>query len=141
VKLTTHLHLVLRSKYEWSCKSILQYAFMAWCSVKAQGQLYLYPLPGIARVPDTWKYKSGVLPLCQGRESGPFIRTTPPNVMTRKEFLGNSLGSRGVRCSQCDRSACCVTVQALNSLMLCVTCHCSRGLSQGRLPASHRGWL
>jgi hypothetical protein len=27
---------------EWSYTSTPQYAFMAWCSVKAQGQLYLY---------------------------------------------------------------------------------------------------
>jgi hypothetical protein len=26
----------------WSCISIPQYAFMAWCSVKAQGQIYLF---------------------------------------------------------------------------------------------------
>jgi hypothetical protein len=32
---------VPRSKNEWSYTSISQYAFMAWCSVKAQG-LYLY---------------------------------------------------------------------------------------------------
>jgi hypothetical protein len=30
------------SSAEWSYTSIPQYAFMAWCSVKAQGQLYLY---------------------------------------------------------------------------------------------------
>jgi hypothetical protein len=36
MKLTTHLHLVLRSKNEWSYTSTPQYAFMAWCSVKAQ---------------------------------------------------------------------------------------------------------
>jgi hypothetical protein len=43
VNLTTHLHLVPRSKNEWSYTSTPQYAFMAWCSVKrkAQGQLYL----------------------------------------------------------------------------------------------------
>jgi hypothetical protein len=34
-------HLVPRLKNEWSYTSTLQYAFMAWCSVKAQGQLYL----------------------------------------------------------------------------------------------------
>jgi hypothetical protein len=34
VKLTTHLHLVARSKSEWSYTSTSQYAFMAWCSVK-----------------------------------------------------------------------------------------------------------
>jgi hypothetical protein len=45
VKLTTHLHLVPRSKNEWSYTSIPQYAFMAWCSVEAQGQLYLYLNP------------------------------------------------------------------------------------------------
>jgi hypothetical protein len=43
VKLTTHLHLVLRSKNELSYTSTPQYAFMAWCSVEAQGQLYLLP--------------------------------------------------------------------------------------------------
>jgi hypothetical protein len=42
VKLTTHLHLVPRSKNEWSYTSTPQYALMAWFSVKAQGQLYLY---------------------------------------------------------------------------------------------------
>jgi hypothetical protein len=42
MKLTTHLHLMPRSKDEWSYTSTPQYAFMAWCSVKAQGQLYLY---------------------------------------------------------------------------------------------------
>jgi hypothetical protein len=31
-------------KNEWSNTSIPQYAFMAWCSVKAQGKLYLYLL-------------------------------------------------------------------------------------------------
>jgi hypothetical protein len=41
VKLTTHLHLVPSSKNEWSYTFTPQYAFMAWCSVKAQGQLYL----------------------------------------------------------------------------------------------------
>jgi hypothetical protein len=42
VKLTTHLHLVPRSKNEWSYTSTPPHAFMAWCSVKTQGQLYLY---------------------------------------------------------------------------------------------------
>jgi hypothetical protein len=42
VKLTTHLYVMQRSKNEWSYTSTPQYAFMAWCSVKAQGQLYLY---------------------------------------------------------------------------------------------------
>jgi hypothetical protein len=35
VKLTTHLHLVPRSKNEWNYTCTPQYAFMAWCSVKA----------------------------------------------------------------------------------------------------------
>jgi hypothetical protein len=42
VKLTTHLHLVPRSKNAWSYNSTPQSAFMVWCSVKmAQGQLYV----------------------------------------------------------------------------------------------------
>jgi len=35
----SHLHLVPNV---WSYTSTHQYAFMAWVSVKAQGQLYLY---------------------------------------------------------------------------------------------------
>jgi len=34
VKLTTHLHLVPRSKNAWSYTSNPQYAFVAWCLVK-----------------------------------------------------------------------------------------------------------
>jgi hypothetical protein len=34
VKLTTHLHLVPRSKNAWSCTSTSQYVFMAWFLVK-----------------------------------------------------------------------------------------------------------
>jgi hypothetical protein len=34
MKLTTHLHLVLRSKSAWSYTSTPQYTFMAWCLVK-----------------------------------------------------------------------------------------------------------
>jgi hypothetical protein len=34
VKLTTHLHLVPKSKNVWSYTSIPQYAFMVWCLVK-----------------------------------------------------------------------------------------------------------
>jgi len=30
-------------KNAWSYTSTPQYAFMAWCSVKVQGQIYLYP--------------------------------------------------------------------------------------------------
>jgi hypothetical protein len=29
-------------KNRWICTSTLHYAIMAWCSVKAQGQIYLY---------------------------------------------------------------------------------------------------
>jgi len=36
VYLTTYLHLVPRSKNEWSYNSTPPYAFMAWYSVKAQ---------------------------------------------------------------------------------------------------------
>jgi hypothetical protein len=40
VKLTTHLHLLLRSKNAWSYTSTPQYVFMMRCSVKAEGHLY-----------------------------------------------------------------------------------------------------
>jgi hypothetical protein len=38
----THLHLVLKSKMCGAIPPIPKYAFMSWCSIKAQGQLYLY---------------------------------------------------------------------------------------------------
>jgi hypothetical protein len=38
---TTELHLVPRSRLHGAIPQFLQYVFMAWCSVKAQGQLYL----------------------------------------------------------------------------------------------------
>jgi len=42
MKLTTHLHLDTEVWNVWRYISIPQYAFMTWCSVKAQGRLYLY---------------------------------------------------------------------------------------------------
>jgi hypothetical protein len=41
VKLTTHLNLVPRSRMRGAIPPLPQYACVAWCSVKAQGQLYL----------------------------------------------------------------------------------------------------
>jgi len=41
VTLTTHLHLTPRSGMRGAIHPFPQYAFMAWCTVKAQGQLYL----------------------------------------------------------------------------------------------------
>jgi len=34
VKLTTHLHLVPRSRMHWAIPPLLQYVFIAWCLVK-----------------------------------------------------------------------------------------------------------
>jgi len=42
MKLTTHLHLVQRLKMCGAIPPFPQYTFMVWCSVKAQGQLYLH---------------------------------------------------------------------------------------------------
>jgi hypothetical protein len=42
VRLTTHLHLVPRSRMRGAIPPLSQYAFMAWCLVKVQKQLYLY---------------------------------------------------------------------------------------------------
>jgi hypothetical protein len=47
-------------KNEWSCTSTPQYAFMAWCSVKAQRQLYLY-LIAASNVNSTL-YNASVIP-------------------------------------------------------------------------------
>jgi len=41
IEFLTHLHLVTSSKNEWNISPLPQYAFIAWCSVKAQRQLYL----------------------------------------------------------------------------------------------------
>jgi len=38
----THLHLMPRSRMRGAIPQLPQYAFMAWCSFKTQGQLYLY---------------------------------------------------------------------------------------------------
>jgi hypothetical protein len=40
----THFHVMPRSKMRRDTLPLPQYAFMTWCSVKAQGQLYLLPL-------------------------------------------------------------------------------------------------
>jgi hypothetical protein len=40
--LTTQLQLVLSSRMNGAIPPLPQYAFMAWCSVKAWRQLYLY---------------------------------------------------------------------------------------------------
>jgi hypothetical protein len=42
VKQTTHLHLVPRSRMSGATPPLPQYAFIAWCSVKAQRRLHLY---------------------------------------------------------------------------------------------------
>jgi hypothetical protein len=41
MKLTSHLHLVLRWRMHGAVPPLPQYVFMVWCLVKAQGQLYL----------------------------------------------------------------------------------------------------
>jgi hypothetical protein len=51
VKLTTHLHLVPRSKNEWRYTSTPQYAFMVWCSVKAQGETIFGTLVFFLNIP------------------------------------------------------------------------------------------
>jgi hypothetical protein len=42
VKLTTHLHLVPGSRMRGNIPPLLQRTCMAWCSVKSEGQLYLF---------------------------------------------------------------------------------------------------
>jgi hypothetical protein len=72
MKLTTHLHLVLKSKNAWSYISALQYAFMAWRSVKketAQGQLYLYLLLNVIGVIKSRRMKWAEHVACMGKIS------------------------------------------------------------------------
>jgi hypothetical protein len=45
MKLTTNFHLAPRSRMHGSIPPLLQYTFIVWYSVKAQGQLYLLSLP------------------------------------------------------------------------------------------------
>jgi hypothetical protein len=42
VKMITHLHFVPMLEMRGAISPLPQYTFMAWCSVKAQGQFYLY---------------------------------------------------------------------------------------------------
>jgi hypothetical protein len=44
MKLTTHLHLGLRSRMRGAIPPLPQYAFMAWCSVKSTGTTLPLPL-------------------------------------------------------------------------------------------------
>jgi hypothetical protein len=44
VKLTTHFHLVPRLRVSGAIPPLLQYTFMAWCSVKAQNNFTFYIL-------------------------------------------------------------------------------------------------
>jgi len=39
VKVTSHLHLVPRSRIRGAISPLFRFALMAWCSVKAQGQV------------------------------------------------------------------------------------------------------
>jgi hypothetical protein len=45
VKLTTHLHLVPRYRMRTAIPPLHQYAFIVWCSVKAQENFNFYLLP------------------------------------------------------------------------------------------------
>jgi len=45
VKLTTHLHLLPKSKNAWSYTSIPQYVLIAWCLVKHRDNFNFYLLP------------------------------------------------------------------------------------------------
>jgi hypothetical protein len=78
VKLTIHLRLVPRSKNEWSYTSIPQYSFMAWCSVKAQGQLYLLPC--------TYVLSNVFRSLAWGNHSAKL--TTHPHLVSRLRMNG-----------------------------------------------------
>jgi len=42
MKLTTHPRLIPRSRMRGAIRLLPQYSFLVWCSIKAQGQLYLY---------------------------------------------------------------------------------------------------
>jgi len=50
MNLTTHLHLVPRSRMRGTILPLPQYAFMAWCSVKKKHRdnfTLLYPVKGV----------------------------------------------------------------------------------------------
>jgi hypothetical protein len=80
VKLTTHLHLVSRSKNAWSYTSNPQYALMAWHSVKKQHRdNFTFTLPAT-------KYKRvSLLP------SNTFTNFAPKNLIER-----DNMGDLGV---------------------------------------------
>jgi hypothetical protein len=70
VKLTTHLHLVPRSRIRGAISPFFKYAFMAWCSIKAQGLAYLLlTLNSFQKAKGStkliiWKYLNGYVKLC-----------------------------------------------------------------------------
>jgi len=45
-----HLHLAPTSIMRGNVPPLYKYVFMAWCSVKAQGQLYLLPLVFLSEI-------------------------------------------------------------------------------------------
>jgi hypothetical protein len=49
VKLTTHFHLVPRSRMRGAIPALPQYVFMVWCSVKAQGKLPFFTFYGMVK--------------------------------------------------------------------------------------------
>jgi hypothetical protein len=71
MKLTTHLHLVPRSKNEWSYTSTPQYAFMAWCLVKAQGLRESVDWIHLAQDRDHWQaLVNTIMNFCVPYEAG-----------------------------------------------------------------------
>jgi hypothetical protein len=83
--MTTHLHLVPRSKNEWTYTSTPQYAFMAWCSVKTQGKHYLYLYPCFIISHNFSRKVSSYSNLLESSESNffPHFLTENKNVCTK----------------------------------------------------------
>jgi hypothetical protein len=64
MKPITHLLLVARSIIRGAIHPLPQYAFMAWCSVRAQGQLYIF-LVTVQQLAMIWKHSSALDCTCK----------------------------------------------------------------------------
>jgi hypothetical protein len=84
-----------RSKNEWSYTSTTHYAFMAWYSVKAQGQIYLYlkpfTLPLTLRDQVSQPYKTSLKNDTEWIAEAYLPRVRDCKVFMHDEFVGNDV--------------------------------------------------
>jgi len=90
VRLTTHLHLVLRSKNAWIYTSTSPYVFMSWCLVKPRDYLYLTSSIGHnpIRLYVTYEIEKASLNNARERNIKPDVRLYSNVAITVNHWLG-----------------------------------------------------